>query len=310
MPSVPLTSTLFTTMHTPTPTRLSFTEKIQVRLWRVIMAILAFLGGKRMPKGSFTSHSYGTLHDEALDILLPAGKTRARTAVVNIHGGGWITGSKGRFYTRPLLRIAAAGHTVYSLNYPLAPEHPHPQALNSILKALAWIKAHHPEHDRVHLIGDSAGGNLAMMAGILVTNPELLKGLEVGDVAALPGIASISSFYGVLDRTTWLEDGFPGAKIFLKSYAGEGASAPDFRAPVPVTPADLGDFAQLPPTWIVGASEDRLLRSSAQYAAYLTQRFPHATYQVYPGAAHGFFNFGKQRQALGTDLQAFLDQHD
>lgn len=302
------TVTHFILMNPPTSIRLSFKEKVQVRIWRFAMALIAVIGGKRMVKGRQATHRYGKLRDEELDVILPKAQTATRTAVVHIHGGGWITGSKGRFYTQPLLRIADAGHTVFSINYPLAPEYPHPQALHSVLKALAWIKQQYPAHARVHLIGDSAGGNLAMMAGILITNPEFLTGLEM-EAAALPGIASIASIYGVLDRTTWLEDGFMGAKIFLKSYAGEGASAPDFRAPVPVTPADLDDFALLPPTFVVGASQDKLLRSSESYAAYLGQRFPHVTYKVYPGAAHGFFNFGKQSQALGMDLQAFLAQH-
>jgi acetyl esterase/lipase len=296
-----------TTPPTP-PTPLGLGEKIKVILWRMIMGMLSLLAGKRMPKGRTRTHRYGTLRDEELDAISPAPTADARAVVVHIHGGGWITGSKGRFYTKPLLNLAEAGHPVFSINYPLAPEHPHPQALHSCLQALAWIKRTYPAHQRVHLIGDSAGGNLAMMLGILLANPNMLQGLDGIDPATLPTVISISSLYGVLDRTTWIADGFPGAGIFLKSYAGPGADAPDFKASVPVTPMDMPDFAHLPPTFIVGASQDKLLRSSETYSAHLRQRFQQVTYKVYPGAAHGFFNFGKQSDALGIDLLGFLRQ--
>ena len=46
-----------------------------------------------------------------------------------------------------------------------------------MLAALAWIRSEHPQVDAVHLMGDSAGGNLVLMLGILLANPEQLAAL-------------------------------------------------------------------------------------------------------------------------------------
>jgi acetyl esterase/lipase len=44
------------------------------------------------------------------------------TAVVYYHGGGWISGSSD-ISTYRLLDVAAEGHPVFNVEYPLAPEY-------------------------------------------------------------------------------------------------------------------------------------------------------------------------------------------
>ena len=60
-----------------------------------------------------------------------------------MHGGGWISCNK-RYYPADLQFLCDAGYTVFNLEYPLAPEHPHPYMLRSILRAVAWIKLNYP----------------------------------------------------------------------------------------------------------------------------------------------------------------------
>ena len=59
--------------------------------------------------------------------------------------------------------------TVCSINYPLAPEHPFPQALIAVLRAVSWM-AKEEGVETLHILGDSAGGNLATMASSLLCN--------------------------------------------------------------------------------------------------------------------------------------------
>jgi acetyl esterase/lipase len=291
------------------PTPMSFGGKTSVFLWRnILMPFIELIGGKKFPPGRVITHRYGTLKDAQLDWIKPASSATARTAIVHIHGGGWIAGSKGKFYSKPLLKFSDAGYPVFSLNYPLAPEHPHPTALRSLLQALAWIKKEHPAYSNIHLIGDSAGGNLAMMLGIMISNPALLRLVDPIDVKALPTIKSIVPLYGVHDRITFLEDKFPSGATFLKSYAGADAHNKNFASAIPVTPMDLPTFTNLSPTFIVAASKDKLLRSSQIFAAHLAKSFDHVTYKVYEGADHGFFSFGKQCDALSDDLLAYFEQ--
>lgn len=104
--------------------------------------------------------------------------------------------------------MADAGYPVFSLNYPLAPERPHPHMLRSLLAGLAWLAREHGVRE-IHLVGDSAGGNLATMLGLALANPELLARVDTIDPGTLPVVRSITSLYGVMDRVTFREDGFP-----------------------------------------------------------------------------------------------------
>lgn len=114
----------------------------------------------------------------------------------------------------------------------------------------------------VRLAGDSAGGNLATVLGLMLANPRLLARFDTIAPETLPVARSITSLYGVMDRFTFREDGFPSARLFLEAYAG--VNALDAKPPLalPVTPMDLGDFANLPPTFVAAASKDQLARSS------------------------------------------------
>lgn len=288
-------------------TPLSLTDRLTVFAWRrLLMPFITLIGGSSAPRGRVSEQRYGTLPDEVLDVIASVPGVAPRTPVVFIHGGGFIAGSKGYFYNRPMLRLADAGHPVFSLNYPLAPERPHPYMLRSLLAGLAWIARTHGVCD-VHLIGDSAGGNLATMLGLMIANREVLPRFDSIDPATLPAIRSITSLYGVMDRFTLIEDGFPSARLFLTAYAGMAALDTHRPPAIPVTPMDLGDFAILPRIFVVAGSKDKLARSSKIWAEHLQRRFSHVQYKVYTGADHGFFSFGTGSVELSDDVVRFLD---
>lgn len=294
------------------PPPLTFGEKMTIGVWRnLVMPLLETIGGKKFPAGKVTEHAYGNLPGEKLDFIAPPPGSRQKTAVVHIHGGGWITGSKGRFYSKPLLKFSGAGYPVFSLNYPLAPERPHPHMLRSLLKALVWIRKNHAQYDEIHLIGDSAGGNLAMMLAIFLSNPKLLKLLDNAvDARQMPKVKTVSPVYGVMDRVSLIEDGFPSAKLFVKSYAGANAHEKDFISPIPVTPMDVPPFEHLPPVFIVGAGNDKLLRSSKIYAEGLQKDNRNVEFKIYEGTDHGFFSFGKGSDELHADLLNYFSKHN
>jgi acetyl esterase/lipase len=289
------------------PNQLTFGEKIRVALVRDgIIPLIEFIGGKSYPAGRVTEHSYGELPNEKLDKLSTPKPSTGKIAIVHIHGGGWIGGSKGAFYSKPLLKFSDAGYPVFSINYPLAPQHPHPYMLHSLLKALSWIKKNYPEHEQIHLIGDSSGGNLAMMLGIFLSNPNAYP-KDAIDISLLPTIKSIVNIYGVNDRFVLLEDGFPNGKALLKAYGGANAHEKDFVSEIPLTPMDMPPFDNLPPTFIVGAGKDKLLRSSIIYAEHLSKRFQNVVFKTYKDAIHGFFSFGKGSDELIDDILQFIN---
>ena len=82
--------------------------------------------------------------------------------IILLHGGGFVLGSA--FGYRPLAGAlgAAAGTGVLVPDFRLAPEHPHPAALDDALAAYSWLLEQGVDPGTVAVCGDSAGGGLAM----------------------------------------------------------------------------------------------------------------------------------------------------
>ncbi|MEM9176982.1 MAG: alpha/beta hydrolase, partial [Myxococcota bacterium] len=251
--------------------------------------------------------AYGPHPRERIHYLAPKPGVPVRGAILYFHGGGWIIGAK-ETYTPFLAFLAEAGHPVFNVGYPLAPENPHPGILRSLFRALDWIAARHPEFAGYHTMGDSAGGNLCTMLGLLSQDPGLVKDVEPARTEGLPlSCHSIVSIYGVLDRLTWIEDGFPGASTMLELYGGEAAFAAEVGPALAITPLDL-DFATAPPTLLTVGTEDPLLRSSRLFAERLGAGPGKVSLREYPGEPHGFFNFGTSEAAarMNADILEFL----
>ena len=271
----------------------------------------ALTGAIRLARGShpegWRTLRYGLHRDEVLDHMEPNARVARKQPVVYFHGGGWMMGTKD-FYSHDLLFLATAGHPVFNVEYPKAPDHPHPWMLRSVFTALAFIRAHFPEAQAVHLAGDSAGGNLALMAGILAQNPELLAVVDPKrDAAELPEILSVISLYGVVDRQTCLNPNLPVGATMIEAYGGKEALAPTVDAAHAITPTDL-TFAHHPPCLLTCGEWDPLLASNELYAKRLEREGHQVKTKTYLKATHGYFNFPDNavKAACHRDMVAFL----
>lgn len=250
---------------------------------------------------------YGLHREEILDYHAPLPETPTRDAVVFIHGGGWMMGTKD-FYSHDLMFLPEAGYPVFNIEYPKAPEHPHPRPLRALLTALVFIQRSFPNAARVHLMGDSAGGNMAVMAALLLSDPDLLKQVDPWcDPKKLPEVASVTSLYGVLDRTSLMQSRVPTLSTMLQAYAGPHVLAESVGPEHAITPMDL-TFARHPRCLIACGGDDPILKSSALYAERLKTEAHDVAFKTYAGAFHGFFNFpeGEPKRALRRDILAFL----
>ena len=86
----------------------------------------------------------------------------AERAVLYLHGGGYAIGSlrSHRKLASDVSRAARA--RVLLLDYRLAPEHPHPAALDDSTAAYRWLLGQGLEPRRLAVAGDSAGGGLTI----------------------------------------------------------------------------------------------------------------------------------------------------
>jgi acetyl esterase/lipase len=104
-----------------------------------------------------------------LDLAMPSTSTLPTPAILMIHGGGWLGGDKGIFAAH-CLGFAKLGYFCASINYRLSAEAPFPAAIEDSKCAMRWLRAHAAEYNvdpsLIGVLGNSAGGHLALMLGM------------------------------------------------------------------------------------------------------------------------------------------------
>jgi acetyl esterase/lipase len=125
---------------------------VQRRWVSVATALLPPAGGVRFEKV--------VLGGVPCERVLP--RTPGAGTIVFLHGGGYVLGSP-RTHRSITSRLArAAGMTVVVPDYRLAPEHPHPAALEDARAVLDALVGGGTPPARIAVSGDSAGGGLAL----------------------------------------------------------------------------------------------------------------------------------------------------
>jgi acetyl esterase/lipase len=120
----------------------------------------------------------GAVTSCTLDLAQPKqNHEKPRPAIVIIHGGGWLEGDKSSFSTpknRPpgnIIDFARIGFVAATINYRLSKEAPFPAGLADCQCAVRFLRAHAREYnldpDRIGAWGNSAGGHLALMLGMI-----------------------------------------------------------------------------------------------------------------------------------------------
>ncbi len=122
----------------------------------------------------FDNIAYGPANPgHLLDIYLPKQRTNLLPIIINIHGGGWFYGTKEtyQFYG---MSLAKQGFGVVNFNYRLPPEAEFPDELADVDRAFHWVANHaidyHLDTQNVFVVGDSAGGQMALQYLAVLTN--------------------------------------------------------------------------------------------------------------------------------------------
>lgn len=103
----------------------------------------------------------------ALDVYRPDRDASGR-AVVLLHGGGWLTGSKGELSRYALALVERLDAVVVDVDYRLADRATYPAQIEDVAAAVEWLRERAPElgvdPDRIATMGHSAGAHLAALA--------------------------------------------------------------------------------------------------------------------------------------------------
>lgn len=227
-------------------------------------------------------------HQVRIRLFSPQDDRRSGTALLWIHGGGFIIGSPEQDQDGLIALVRELGLTIAAVSYRLAPGHPHPVPVEDCYTALGWLHDHAEEFGldpaRIAVGGNSAGAGLA--AGLV------LLAHDRGDYP----VAFQMLVYPMLDDRTALRRDIDGRTLRLWSaksnryawgaYIDQAPGGPEVSPYA--APARRDDLSGLPPAWIGVGTCDLFHDEDLAYAARLQDAGVACELHVVPGAFHGF----------------------
>ena len=220
--------------------------------------------------------------------------------LVYLHGGGWVWSSIDTHDRLARDLAVASGAAVLSVDYALAPEARFPQAVLECATVVRHLgqagAAWGLDPARIAIGGDSAGGNLALGAALLLRD------------TAGPALRGILAFYPVCD----VDFTAPSYREFAEGYGLTTARMQECWAAYLGTAADRwnplaaplrGRLAGLPPVLIQLAELDVLRSEGEAMAQALREAGVPVESETFPGMAHGFVRhtrrIARSREAVG-----------
>ena len=93
--------------------------------------------------------------------------------ILYLHGGAYCLGSVNA-HLDLLARLArAANRKLLAIDYRLAPEHPHPAALEDAVTAYRWLLGQGTAPAQIVIAGDSAGGGLTLVTLLALRDADM-----------------------------------------------------------------------------------------------------------------------------------------
>ena len=242
-----------------------------------------FFLGRSAPAAEFPTDAnirYGQYAETVLDVMQPRDPAlKNRPAVIFIHGGGWVNGTKEAVVERFCVPFLEHGFVVANVEYRLANVAIAPAAVNDVLNAAKWFHDHASQYKvdprKIVVSGGSAGGHLALMVGMVP---------EGSDLGPATRIAAIVNFYGITDVADQLSG--PNMRRYAVTWVPDSPDRLTLAKHVsPMTYVRKG----LPPVLTLHGDADQTVpyEQGANLTNALKQAGDKAELITVPGGKHG-----------------------
>jgi len=252
--------------------------------------------------------------ESKLDIYRPRQVNSPNPTVVFFHGGGWTGGSKeGNTFT--VLPYMDMGWTVVNVEYRLASVSLAPAAVEDARCALRWIyrnaKQHNIDLTKIVVTGQSAGGHLALMTGMLPSSAGFDR-LCPGDRGPGPvsteelKVAAVVNWYGITDLAELLSG--PNVRSYATNWFGSMPNREELaRQLSPLTYVRPG----VPPIISVQGDQDPTVPYSHSVRLHegLAKVGVPNEHVTIPGGKHGGFTDEENVKAYAA-IRAFLNKQN
>ena len=260
---------------------------------------------------------------QRLDIYWPDVGNGPFPVIASIHGGAFMGGDKRDAQLTPMLAGLARGYAVVSINYRMSGEATFPALVHDVKAAIRWVRANAVRYlfdpGRIAVWGGSAGGYLALMAGVSAGAPEL-DDPALGHGKQSSSVQAVVDWFGPTDFLKMDEQLAASGLAPAAAYAHSGANSPESlilgrtitEIPELVRAANPESYlhAGIPPLFIQHGNRDDVVpyQQSVNFAAmaHAIAGTAVVTLELLPGAGHADPAFATTQNV--QKVLAFLDQ--
>jgi acetyl esterase/lipase len=206
-------------------------------------------------------------------------KADTDSAVLYLHGGGYVIGSldSHRHVASEVGR--AAGTRTLAIDYRMAPEHPFPAAVEDSVAAYRYLLEQGIKPEKIAIVGDSAGGGLVVGAMLAIRDaglPNAACGWCISPWVDMEALGASFVDRAATDPTVQKPTILMMAQTYL---AGADPKSP-YAAPI------YGELRGLPPLLIQVGAAETLLDDSLRLARLAGMADVVVDLQIWPEMIH------------------------
>ena len=228
----------------------------------------------------------GNIH---LSIYTPKTGNGPFPVIVYYHGGGFVIANIEVYSASAKTLADKVGAIVISVGYRLAPEHKFPTAHNDAYAAYEWAIKNAAslkgDPKKIALVGESAGGNLAIATAIKARDAGLMAPSAIVAVYPIAGADTTTASYTKNANAKPLSRAM--MVWFTKKYLNSMAEGKDPR--ISLVTANLKG---LPPTTVITDEIDPLQSDGMMLVDKLKAAGVKTENKNYDGVTHEFFGMG------------------
>jgi acetyl esterase/lipase len=249
-----------------------------------IKANRAFLDAGARPLAKGVKGTLINASGVTAEMQIPEGAA-SDAVILYFHGGGYVGGSIASHRNLTGNLALASKCQLLSVEYRLAPENPHPAAVEDAINSYKWLLSEGYDPKKIAISGDSAGGGLAIAAQLKIRD----EGLPL-PVASAP-------------ISPWIDMGLSGDTMssrqsrdplirldlireFKSQFLGPNNNSDDpYASPL------QADLSGLPPMLIHVGDDEMLLSDSERLAEKASAAGVSVTLEVWPEMIHVWHTF-------------------
>lgn len=234
------------------------------------------------------------------------GEVDEERGVVYFHGGGYVIGSPTSHRELAARISKATGARVLVVDYPLAPEHKFPAALEGARQAFRWVLARGFAPSKVALAGDSAGGGLAVATVLALAE---VHDMLPGALVCLSPWVDLTQGGGSITERASIDPLVTKEMLDYDTelYLPQGTDPKD-----PLISPIFGDLSVLPPTLVQVGTLEVLYDDATRLVEKAKASGVDARLSEYEGAFHVFQQMAArtpEATAALEEIGTFLREH-